>query len=68
MKKIRFIFIYLGIADMKNCGSLKSFGFIYIYIYIYIDYLGFWFFSHFLTFDNKKQFKPKKKNYLGTID
>ena len=39
VKKKRFIFIYLGIADMENCGSLKSFGFIYIYryIYIYID-------------------------------
>ena len=42
--KIRFLFksnlknrkkIKLN-ADVENCGSFKSFGFIYIYIYIYI--------------------------------
>ena len=33
-KKKRFIIIYISIADVENCGSFKSFGFIYIYIYI----------------------------------
>ena len=32
-----FLFFYLSNADVENCGSFKSFGFIYIYIYIYID-------------------------------
>ena len=43
-----FYFFYLSNADVENCGSFKSFGFIvencgsfksfgFIYIYIYID-------------------------------
>ena len=27
-------FFFLNNADVENCGSFKSFGFIYIYIYI----------------------------------
>ena len=30
-----FVFFFLNNADVENCGSFKSFGFIYIYIYIY---------------------------------
>ena len=29
-----FMFFFKYYADVKNCGSFKSFGFIYIYIYI----------------------------------
>ena len=28
------LFIYLGNADMENCGEFKGFGYIYIYIHI----------------------------------
>ena len=31
-------FIFINNANMKNCGSFKSFSYIYIYIYRYIDY------------------------------
>ena len=34
-----YMFFLKYCADVKNCGSFKSFGFIYIYIYIYIDYI-----------------------------
>ena len=30
-------FFFKYCADVENCGSFKSFGYIYIYIYIYIE-------------------------------